>query len=459
MNKLIQPLALLLALSVSAILQAQQESNLLFNTNIWQANRLNPALQSGHQIVVGLPSLYSSFHSTGATLSDFVQTTAEGENIVTLSDAINELESNNLIWTQADLELFSLGMYLRRLPLQLTFSAAWKGNFYLNYPKSLAELLFEGNANAVGRSIPLGHQMQAMAYTEVALGASYQINDLVQVGARIKWLNGQGDLSTGNDDLALFTDSEVYALRLDADYQLNTSNFFTYNGLNDLGDIISTNTRNTDALFKASNGVAFDLGVTLNYEDWKISLSVLDIGSINWKEEVNNYTLDGRYEYDGLDVIQDFLDDSLSLDNTLDTLNAIFDVEETSDSYTTRLPTRFFYTLSKEVGEKWVVGGSLMGVLYFEQFYPAIGLHAQHNLNDKIALGASYVNYYNSFSHLGLNASVQLGFVQLYALTNNMLPLFQAAESNTFDFRVGVNLLFKKRRDTDEFEHVHRLGY
>lgn len=417
---------------------AQNETQLAILSDIWQSNRINPAFAPSNKVTIGLPSVYNSLFIENASLNQLVKENGNG-NRISLDEIINDLDQENQIRNVFDAETLSIGFWVGKFHFSLSHSL--NANAYLNYSKGLAEVIWEGNAAFIGETVDIGHDIEVMAHSEAAIGVAYKINEQITLGGRVKFLNGLGDVSTPQNDLSLFTDEEIYQLSLTADYAVNTSSFIRYNGLNDLDNALELGEIELNDFFTPNRGIAYDFGATIRFEELKIGLSVLDIGSIEWEDEVNNYRLNDTYEYAGLDIARDYFNDSLSFDRAVDSLKAIFEVESTQNSYSTQLPTRYFLAASYPINEKWTVGASFYAEQYRNKFRPAVGLQGQYHWSNALSTGLHYSVYNERFDHVGLNLIANLGPVQLFGMTNDIIAAVNPQNNDHFDFRFGVNFL------------------
>lgn len=428
------PIALLF---VAFCMQAQHESSLNFQQNLWQANRLNPAFLPDAKLVIGLPSLSNQLNLDNNGIGDWV---SENGPRITLDRALNNLEAENTLRNAFELETVSVGAYFN--DWHISVHHALKLDAVIDFPKTLAQVIGSGNAQFIGETVDLSHNYQAFSYSEFGLGIGYQVSDQLSIGARIKYLNGIGDISTERGSLFLTTDEEIYELSLNADYRVNASSLLDYNGLDDTESIVQLNDLKINELFTSNNSIALDFGAHLQLDGWHIGLSILDIGGIKWTENVRNYTANDTYEYSGLDLVSAYLENEVVAQTVLDSLNQVFSVEETQNSYRTLLPRTAYVHLSHEWEDNWQAGIVLFGEWYQDQFSPALSLQAQRRFGKLLNVGASYSMYDGRFDQLGINAQTQIGPVQLYAMTHQIVGLLRPRESSALDFRVGANLLF-----------------
>ena len=131
----------------------------------------------------------------------------------------------------------------------------------------------------IGETLDVGPELLLQSYHEVYIGASYQMSNIT-LGARIKLLSGINDISTDNASIKLTTEEEIYQLRVESDYVLNTTGIVDYNGIKDV-DIDAD--KLLDELFSNflgdNIGLAFDFGLDWKVNDkFNISASILGLG-------------------------------------------------------------------------------------------------------------------------------------------------------------------------------------
>lgn len=432
----------LFATLANVALLAQQDLSTHFMRHTWQAHRTNPALYPDYGVSIGLPGVYNSLWIENLTYNTLFTTDANGQQVIDINSSIAALEGQNRIREQLDLETLSLG--LRLGPVGLSFAHAFRFNAYLDYPKALPQLIWQGNAQFIGQEVSFGPQTDIYAYQEFAVGAMVDLAKWVQVGGRVKFLSGAGSVSTANSGLRLRTDDEIYALTLDADFRLNTAASINYNGFDDVRANFDFASFSLDQLTTGNNGFAFDIGARIDLGKLDLSASLLDIGQITWDEDVSNYSLNGVYEYEGLDLAQGIFEDSTSFGSVLDTLKQIYEVKETQESYEMALPRRMYLSATLQLRENWTVGGLFYSERYRGQTFTAAALSTNLQVLSMLNVGALFAYRDRRFDNLGLNATFKLGPVQLMSATDNILTVFQPKDSNSSSLRIGLNLLFNR---------------
>lgn len=440
MRKYITIAAMLLSV---APLWAQQELSTHFMRQTWQANRTNPALAPDYNFIVGLPGLYNNLTVENITFNTLFKE-ENGQQLLDIDAAILEMEADNILRENLDIETLSLMARFGKVGVSL--SHTFRFNAFMEYPKTLPQLIWQGNAQFVGQEIGFAPKIDIFGYQEFAAGLFVDLTDNFTVGGRAKLLSGAGSVSSEREQLRLNTDAEVYQLTLDADYLVNSSGSLEYDGFDDLDANFDFANFDGSNFFQGNTGFAFDLGASLRLGKLELAASVLDLGRINWEEDVRNYALEGVFEYKGLDFAQGILEDSTEFGSVLDTIEQIYEVEETTVGYETTLPARFYLSATYRLNEKLTLGGLFYSERYRGTTRPAVAVAANMDVLPFLNIGGIYSFQNERFDNLGINASLKLGPVQLMAATDNILTAFRPEDSNGANLRLGLSLLFAKRK-------------
>ncbi len=418
---------------------AQQELGTHFMQSAWQSNKTNPALitDRDYHFIVSLPSVYYNFYHNGASYNDLLRT-VNGNTVLDFSNLINELDDDNNLKNNFDIETISIAWQLMD-KLTLSFGHALRSDLNIFYPKTLPQLLWNGNSQFIGQTIDFGPRLDMTAYQEFGVGAAFNLSKLT-IGAKVKVLNGIGNIQTAKNVAQLYTDDDIYQLTLSADYLVNTSAFLDINSLDDF----TFNTNITDNLFSANTGFALDLGLRFKVnEKLDIAASATDLlGQINWAN-ATSYSSNGSYTYNGINLNDFITNDEVDLDVKLDTLKTVFNFQETSNTtYTSKLPTKIYLSANYKLNDLLTIGG----LYYLENDQnnnnQAIALSARAKLAKLLTLGAVYSVRNRELFNLGLNLECKLGPVQLVAMSDNILGIVNLLDSRNVNGRVGLNLIF-----------------
>ncbi len=417
---------------------SQQQVGLHF-MDIWQTSKTNPAYISDSTIVVGLPGVHWNYYNTAGDFNSLIVDYLNEEKGIKPGEALSDLPSvDNVLRGVMEVETFNIGYRFGQF--QLGLNHVQKTDLYLKFPKTLAQLFLEGNGQFVGQEIDLSHDMHLTSYNEFGLSGAVQLNKL-NVGARVKFLAGIANASVEKGAISLFTDDDVYQLTLDGDYALDASGLVNVDDLDNFN--LSLSTFSFNDFITENIGFAIDLGVTYEVNDkLNLSASVLDLGKINWKENVSKYVNQGKTNYDGFDFSQFVGNDSISFGNIVDTLENTFNFSEESESYSTNMPVKVYLSGTYQLNEKTRLGGLLYYENYRGEHFPVLGLSANTKFKKIFNVGTTYTVRKNSYFNLGLNFAVNYKAFQLFATADNVIGIFQPYKSSNVNFRGGLNLLF-----------------
>jgi len=420
-----------------------QELTLQLVPDLFQNVKTNPALVPDERLVVALPGIYGSyFHTPGSIASLFNVNDNIGQ--LDVSALLTNLESTNTL--KINLELETVRVHFRvNDKLSLNLGHAIKSNSYLKYADKLPQVFWEGNSQFIGQEVAFGPDQQSFAYNEIGLGAAYKVGKLT-LGAKAKWLTGIGDVSTDRTDASLYTDDDIYQLKLTTDYRINSSTFSdvllfdTLSGYDveyGFDDVLSFKNFTTE-----NTGLAFDLGLDFEVSNkLSISASIIDWGKINWTKSVTNYHSNGTSNFDGLDFSNVLSGGDISFSSVVDSIENIFKFEETNNSYSTALAPKIYVNARYQVSDALMVGGLFYNEFYRGETFSAVALSAQAKFMERFSVGASYSVRNKTYDNVGLSATAKLGPVQLYVVTDNVIAAIQPYESKNVNLRVGLNLV------------------
>ena len=129
-----------------------------------------------------------------------------------------------------------------------------------------------------------------------------------------------------------------------------------------------------------------------------------------------------------------------------DALNDVLGANETTESFKTKIGSRTFFSAKYKMSEK-----NVFRATYFNNnnpyidIKPSFGLGYNRELNKATYGVVASSGGNNGGFRLGANFAVQLGFLQLYTALDDLSNIGgKVQESNTANFRFGMNFLFGK---------------
>lgn len=428
-------------------LAAQQELMLLQSPKLWHSNSLNPAMvPSGEKsIFIGLPAFsLDAAHSGDISYNDLLKR-SDGATVIDLSQAISDLDEQNQANFDIRTETLNFGIRIGDYTVQ--GGHAFRLNGILDYPKTLAELIWNGNAPYIGETVEFAPALHYADWNEWSVGVSKKFTHF-SVGARVKYLTGISSVETDESRRAasIYTDPDIYQLTMNTNYMFRSSSVISVIDTSDLG--FSIDLYDFDRkVFTTNSGFAVDLGVSINFtEELTVNASVLDIGaSIKWKERAYEYLSNGTYQYNGtyfpgVDLITGA--DSLDFTTKLDTLNDIFNFTRTTAEFTTKLPLRFYVGGWYKPSNTWRFGLSVFHQRTEARQTTAVGGSAHWMPLNWLELGAMYSVNDRSAANFGFQLSVTPGPVQIYLVSDNLLNIFNLRNSAAANLRFGGSLAF-----------------
>lgn len=430
-------LAIVLSL-FSFNVNAQSDLGSYFLKNTWAAAQVNPSFTDSAKLQISLPILqYQIYHSPDVNFSD-VLFQKNGRNLISLDGVLDKLEAQNDF--ESSLDFQSLGISLRLNKFNISLSHRIRFQSQLIYPDVLAKLVFDGNSQYIGEEVEFDPQIFMNSFHAVGIGGQYKIADRLSFGLRVNLLSGIGAIKTLPSKASLYTSDDIYQLSFDVDYALQAASFVDINGVSDFNFNFETLTfSNFDF---ANNGLSFDFGANYQVnEKLNLSLSVIDLGTINWKDNVNEYRSQGVYDYEGVDLSNFFADEEFDLDVKLDTLEQIFEFEKLEGiNFETNLNSSFYLGADYEINENIQVGILYRNIFGNELNRSSFALNGQYRIKEFLSVGAHFVYNQNRSSSFGIMGLAKLGPVQIYGSTDSVLGFL--SNSNNLNGRIGIALLF-----------------
>ena len=415
---------------------AQQEQTLHFVRDIWQANLTNPALMPDKKIQILLPSVYYNLHSPDSKFQDLLKPDANGK--LSLADVVkNRLQDQNRF--DANIQMQTLGISFKPYDkLSFSFYHAINTNPNIDLNRDLLKLVVEGNSQYLGKKVNFSSSANGSIYTELGFGATYNVQEHIAIGGRVKILNGVAGIFTTKDKLNIEFDNNNYNISFDNDFEVKTYSLTTFSDIRNMKDLVRLG-------FTKNRGFALDLGFTATLGKLNFSASVIDLGgSIHWKDDGKSYASTGTYKYAGLNTDNIFKIDSFNTTGFKDTLQKVIGYTETiNPTHTQKIPTKVYLSSTYEITEKLTAGLLLYGETNeFTGTKLGMAVDATVALSQFLSAGGSLSLRNGSISNLGVHAVVKIGPVQVYGVTDNIITVFQPYNSKIANGRVGINLVF-----------------
>ncbi len=462
-------------------LMAQRDLILYSLPGVAQSLYVNPSRAPHKAVHIGLPFMSSvSLHHRNTLFNPgrlFKNT--EGRTEFQTQEFLDEIRDKNALGVDMSIDIFSLGIPVKNHYFSLAVRE--KVTSELSLPGDLLRFPFIGNGDfdATGGSLDFsGLGVELNHYVEYGFGWQTMIKDKFSFGARAKMLFGKENIRTRVDNLNWNTDPLTYEWTYSGDMEVNTS------GMSILLDSIDGNSllENGEVvqymMSSPNSGLGIDLGFGLQLnERWDMSLSLIDLGYIKWKENNRNYSGVGHdFTFAGIEVTEAFFSENASFEDSLDaaieaigeSLEDSFSTDENTSEYTSALKTRIYGSLGYRVFQKAKSSGKATFLINSDfqdgMSFPSMSLIYAHSFTEKASFSVSYSAIDRDFMNLGFGFSIKGGPLVFYTTMDNFLwttmdkvNLSEGRETITYPsfsrnatLHFGLNLTLGKKSDINK---------
>lgn len=417
-----------------------------------QATTVNPSFMPKNKIYISLPLGMTTIgvSNSGFSFNDLFTKRSDDSLIVNTESVVAGLAKRNIFAVENSIELLGLGVKVKGTYFNLAVNTKLQTNFI--YPKDLLKFALEGNGkNYIGKRASLdGLGYNLNAFTEIAFGATHQINDKLSIGGRLKFLSGIANVTTRESKLGIYTDPETFAITIDGSAEINSSNisqFYT-------DTVSSGNAQLKNLVPNAYNfenfGIGMDLGASFKMnEKVTLSASIIDLGTIRWKSNTTSYkTNQFSYTFDGIDLKQYFNSDSSSgngFENLRDSIEKAFNYEESSAPYSTSLYTKFYIAGNYWFNNSINVGAIVLSEFIKGRYNPGISLSASALVNNWLSATINYSIFNKTYTNIGVGVSIKGGPVQFFILSDNILGFANVLNTKSLHLTAGLSMSITKR--------------
>jgi len=480
---------------------AQQSNVMYFMKGVPQINSINPAAQASYGFYLGTPGMAPftfDFQNNPLRFHDLIFYNKAIDSVITFLHPtadkrkfLSLLGSNNFIGTDISTGLFSMGFRINTMFFSIGITE--KEYLRLNYPKDIFTFpmygLLDNSLNPSNLDLS-GIGVNAALYTEIALGVSKEINDLITVGVRGKVLLGQANLYMKTTDIGINTTDSLW--RFHSKLDLNTSIPFLEipKGTDGKYDIskagLQKNITTSDILDaflrKPNMGLAVDLGVIVKPFNWlTVSASVVDLGSIKWSHYAYGLKQDTTTTFRGVDMTGIIKGDTTNIGKMLtdSVFSAFKKFTVKPGSYTTYLPTKIYVGATFNLWSDRISFGVLsMTEIYLKTVKQSFSISANIQPIRMISTTFSYSLLDNTYHDFGFGLALKLGPFNSYYIFDYIpttydklvtgenfpkgIPLIGGKPINinapvymrAFSMKIGFNLVFGGNRKKKALQDV-----
>ncbi len=432
-------------------------------------NYYNPAMPIDSKVVfgVGVSNIGLSVFNSSIRYDNLF--TNKGTDALTLdaNKFINSLdEHDNFINTNFSIDIIRLGFKVKRFFFDFDCKFRYNGEFH--YSKDFLGFFVNGNGNYLGNNNPADFSIgvDINTFTEMSLGIQYAITDKLTVGIRPKLLVGIANLSVNDDQTMIYTDPNTYEMTADVNINIKASTLLNMdiNRISDIGTYIDSidNIAIEDMFVIDENigyGIDFGLSYTFN-KHFGIAAGVYDLGYITWRNSKEKHNYKDRVVVNDA-LINDF-DELINMnldfeDLYTDLIEDVWDDDSlyVGADYQTALKTRIMLQAYWELNP--LIRFTAISQMYYvkDQFRPAMTLAYSGSFFRFLNFTASYTASKYAGNSVGFGFGVNLGPLNVYAITDNIMilsklntsPLEMATSYSSANFRLGLVFTLGKIRN------------
>ncbi|WP_067029242.1 DUF5723 family protein [Allomuricauda sp. CP2A] len=459
-----------------------QNKQLLYDFyEIPQSLMVNPGVKTSQKWHTGIPfisGLAFQAGTSGVTVNDLFANDGIDFTTKVRERVLDAMTHRDDFSTTSQIEGFNVGFRGKNRPDDYySFGVYGETDIIVYWPRDLAILAFEGNGGAnIGRSFDLGDvSLRGEMVNVFHFGINRKISNTLTVGARAKLYSSVLQFqSTGNSGFFRTTQGQdnIYVSTLTADMQLRTA------GFKEIFDILDDDTRSARdelpslftkrVLLGGNLGLGFDAGFSYNLNpQTTITASVLDVGFIHQSKDVQNYTLRGSANTEGITVFLPEDIDNVNNDlwqDLVDDIEESLPYEENNESYISLRPVKAYGSIRYDFGEGGngfencgcgvnvgsgsnrdyypnSVGGQLYMIKRPRGIQAALTGFYQRRFGRVLSLKTTYTVDKYSFTNVGLGLNLQAGPINFYVLGDNLLSYRNVADSHYASLQFGFNII------------------
>lgn len=429
MKKLYTTAILLFAFVAS--LFSQSGELLLYNMErVPQSHQINPARYPIHTSgYFALPSVDLGV-SLPMAYRDVIERRSNDSLYINLSRILSNMHDKNKLAIDLNSQILGFGFRANKLFFNIAINARASGNVAIE--KDLVNFIVNGNSVYMGRSANLikNGLGGGTAWTELAIGAGYDINEQWSVGIKPKLLFGVANVHTGNTNLSFYTSETGDMVRATAAIDIHTS----------IPESAISAFKNT--------GFAIDFGGVYKInKHFEVSASVVDLGFISWNQQNNTQykNKQDQFEFVGFDW-DELWDGSFNegfINNIVDSLTNMLEIDTLKylASYSSNLPTKVYLSGSYRINDMFKVNAVYRAQFANKRMHSTFSVNANYYSGKwfEASIGNTIIG--RSIFNPGLAMHVTFGGVgQLFCAFD--FSSLDVSKVKSLNAHLGINFLF-----------------
>lgn len=374
--------------------------------------------------------------------------------VLTATKFVNSLAKKNNLGVYTDAELLGFGFRIKdRFFLSVDYRL--RANLDFSYSRDVLGLPIYGNMAYVDKPADMSMGINMDAYQEIGVSFRHEVDDRISWGVRPRILFGLANVNTQSLSAQVSTDPKDYTISIAYEAAMRAAAVVPFTMLFDQEngfqfEVDDDYMRIPKNAFK-NLGFGMDLGFSYKVmKSLNLSAALLDLGFINWKTSTTSLTSnlddagsmyqDGSLKFSGLSKEQiEALLNGQNIDGTLDTLAQYFPMDiAPTGKYTTALTPRMVLQADYEFAKHHRVSAAAQFRFAKNYFQPSLTLAYDGLFFNVIDICVAYTMQRRSFDNLGVGIGLNLGYLNLYAGTQNIIAAFTLKNASQVTATAGV---------------------
>ncbi len=325
----------------------------------------------------------------------------------------------------------------------LTFGVRHRAFANLYYTDDLMLLLWEGNGSSINDTLYLSNSfLNEMHFADYHFGLAFPVGEYVNLGFRVHLLQGLSNIDFKRNNLTVTTSDDantVYHLQANTDFLINTS------GINNLTS--SDSSGNSYYFGFANTGFSLDLGIdAVLSERFRFTASLLDIGSITWRNDIKSYSAAAdSVDFGGITF--DIMNDTGLMERFVDTMKNLVSLKTDTVNYATSLVPRMMMGLEyNSINLKDRLSFLFAGRFAKTGFEPALSFAYDRKVSEHFTWKLSYTWLPKSPLNFGAGMVVDFNPFQFYLLADNIFEMVLPSRQRYFQLCFGINIKIRGYR-------------
>ncbi len=456
------------------IVQSHGQVNSLYLLHqLPQSIRMNPAVGYHCKSFVEIPILSGIMVNAGNNIFSYRDiigfNAADNLNYINYENLSNLSGRNNRIFIANEITL--LGGGLERHNRYFSAQIGLKAFIAAGGPKDLFNAT-DGNWDLQNNSpndLNLSNTfINASSFFSIGLTVSTQYTSILRLGGSLKYLQGAFNGITQKSKLVLNTYENPIVLDVQSAFRQKNSfpMMIEYDNNGMVSGVSMENAFSNvpgDFIFNKNRGMAMDAGLIYDYSDkMKFAASITDIGFIRWKSNINSFTEEGNFVFDGFDLngYTGNTDDVDLIESLADSIQKSFTYNTDQSPYFAMIPTRLYAAAKYSHNKKISAGATFRADMHNRNIYPALTFSLIYKPVKSIHGIVSYSLMNRSYQNIGAGIIAGNNVVQFYFLTD-VIPFLFAQDTATglpvpynskaLNFHFGLNFIFQCRKDNNPY--------